>query len=669
MATSQRQISANQRNGKLSKGPTSVFGRERSKMNALKHGMASRQDTVPGENRRDFEERLDDWCDTLLPVGPVERRLVENAVSATWKLDRVTRVQTARVTTQIENAPQRDLDEIAGLGARLFHDCRQPTQLYGSGRFDHRGERTSWSGIADDPDHPARLVPLMEATAGGVDWLLTEWTALQEQLEPGKTWEGQDKLKCIRLLGCTPLDAANVKSVMQVFAASAILDGRGDDAYASLKGELDEAEYKFFVRGVHERWRPDVLDSSDPEGARRVLVSITERAIGELKAKAAVFEQNAERDAIRRTDCMAIDLSPDGERLRRYELGCTRALLRSLTELTKLRRAAERDARGRNSAVETRSGKDEGGRMKDEEMPDDPQTENLQSTTDTSYDPQTQNEQLITDNPYAPADLDASTPGDCAGLWDKVPNLDIEPNLGDGHLARQRPFLVAAAGESPAQDRRDEVPNLDIEPNLGDGHLAHREPVIPADAAGPASPNQRNEVPNLDIEPNLGVGQFARQQPLLVAEAEEALTPDQEDDASNLDIEPSLGDGHLARREPVIPADSAEPASPNLRNQLPNLPWEPPPPRFSPIKASEFHMAVMKDLRRHDAGAKAEGGFRRRDRRGRPRRDSTDHHDQGFCNPAALEIRKHSPLLASLSNARFTKLLDEVHREFEEELT
>ncbi len=624
MCASEAQITANQKNAARSTGARTERGRKISCMNALKHGMASRQDTVPGEDPLELERLLKDWFDTLVPTTPVECKLVRTAVMASWKVERAERATAARVHSHIENLAQQDRGEIAGLGARLFHDCRQPAQLYGSGCFDHRGERTSWSGIADDPDHPARLVRLLEATAGGVNWLLTEWTALRELLEPGKMWEGHDKLKCIRLLRCQPLDAASVKAVAQVFAACAILDGRGDDPYASLQGELDEAEYKVFVKRARRRWTADVLDCGDPEAARRVLVSITERAIGELKVKAAVFEQTAERDAVRRTDCMAIDLSPEGERIRRYELTCTRTLLRSLSELTRLRRAAERDARAGNSGVGTRWGKDEGGRMKDEEMPYDPQTENRRSPTDTSYDPQGENGQPTTDNPYGPADLDACASCDRADLCDKVPNLDIEPNMGDGHPARQQPLLTAEAAESPAEDQRDEVPNLDIEPNSGDGHPARHKPLLPTEAEESPAEDQPDEVPNLDIEPNSGDGHPARQQPLLPAGAEDSPAPDQPDEVPNLDIEPNLGDGQLAHPEPPSSAGAAEPASPNLRNEVPNLSWEPPPPRFSPTTASEFHTAVMKDLRRQEAGVKEDGGFLRRNRRGRRRRGSTN---------------------------------------------
>ena len=157
---------------------------------------------------------------------------------------------------------------------------------------------------------------------------------------------GPDKLKALRLMGYQPLDVLDVRLVLEIFLASAAIDGRGDDPFTSLKGELDDGEYNAFVKRVRERWT-DMLDGRDSEEARRVLVSIVEQAIGELTAKAAVFEQNAERDAVRRADILAFDDSPTGRQLRKYEESCHRTVLRSLSELSKFRRAARRAARGR----------------------------------------------------------------------------------------------------------------------------------------------------------------------------------------------------------------------------------------------------------------------------------------------------------------------------------
>ena len=56
---SERQLAANRRNAQRSTGPRTAKGREVSRMNALKHGILSRQVLVAGqhyqEDRKEFE--------------------------------------------------------------------------------------------------------------------------------------------------------------------------------------------------------------------------------------------------------------------------------------------------------------------------------------------------------------------------------------------------------------------------------------------------------------------------------------------------------------------------------------------------------------------------------------------------------------------------------------
>ncbi len=558
-------------------------------MNALKHGMASRQDVVPGEDARELDQRLDSWLATLLPKNPVERRLVEVAVKATWRVDRVMRVQAERAHEQFETAQQRDVESAAQLGERLFHDSRGPTELHGLGRYDHRGQRTSWSGIAPDPDDPTTLVLRIASTAAGVNWLLTEWRALGSLLEIGTAWQAPDKLKALRLMGYQPLDVLDVRLVLEIFLASAAIDGRGDDPFTSLKGELDDGEYNAFVKRVRERWT-DMLDGPDPEEARRVLVSIVERAIGELTAKAAVFEQNAERDAVRRADILAFDDSPTGRQLRKYEESCHRTVLRSLSELSKFRRAAER-AGSRPLSV-----------------PADIEDRQHTTTEDRIFDPpidghlfDTQHRGLRiaqdhlepTDNePDAPttADCDPTEPTQTAGyLFPEQPN--DEPNEGDGHPARQQPLTRAATADTTTPDAQ----NVDNEPNEADGHLARQQPLLKGDghlarqqrplrAETPeTTPDAQNHAQNLDNEPNEADGHLARQQPLLGATTAETA-PDAQNHSQNLDNEPNEADGHLARQQPLLEghlarqrrplrADDARDAS--TQNHAQNLDNEP----------------------------------------------------------------------------------------------
>src|SRR5690348_1809859 len=91
--TTVKQIAANRRNAQQSTGPTTPAGRERSKMNAWKHGLTASQITANEQEARDFEAFRDDWFEALAPVGAVEQQLVEEIAIYSWRLRRVPRLE------------------------------------------------------------------------------------------------------------------------------------------------------------------------------------------------------------------------------------------------------------------------------------------------------------------------------------------------------------------------------------------------------------------------------------------------------------------------------------------------------------------------------------------------------------------------------------------------
>ena len=60
-----------------------------------------------------------------------------------------------------------------------------------------------------------------------------------------------------------------------------------------------------------------------------------------MKVKAAEAQERAERDAVRRADCVSFDGSREAELLRRYAASNHRQFIRSLNEFVKIRRATE----------------------------------------------------------------------------------------------------------------------------------------------------------------------------------------------------------------------------------------------------------------------------------------------------------------------------------------
>ncbi len=156
MATSPERIEANKKNSARSTGPRSQSGKDRSKFNAVKHGMSAKTPVLPGEDAEAFRKRLDDWKEELKPRSKIEDYLLERAVQVSWQLDRVNRAQAARIAAAARSAAceqaTAEADEALVLGRRLIWDPRGPVPLYPQFEKSYGPTvRVSWSGKIEDP--------------------------------------------------------------------------------------------------------------------------------------------------------------------------------------------------------------------------------------------------------------------------------------------------------------------------------------------------------------------------------------------------------------------------------------------------------------------------------------------------------------------------------------
>jgi hypothetical protein len=350
---SENKMEANRRNAQKSTGPNSAAGKERSRFNALKHGMRANLLVLPGEDADAFAARVDAWTDDLKPRNEAEQYLVDLAARVSWQLDRVERAHVARLTANINNTvadaalgmnqPEEDNENALMLGARLFWDARGPINLYPHSRQDsyRPGPMVSFSGNVDDPDNPARIVLSLESTAKGVDWLLDRWAELRSILERGQAWQSPDKLKAIRLLGRQPLDALDDPKVSIVFLACHKIDPSGGEVFHEVWKELPD----FQIPLAKQRLVGRPLDSLEPRtgsAARQALFDIVDRAVGQLQLRAETHRQRAEANAKMMPAVLAFDDSNEGERLRRYEASCSRILFRTLDAFAKMRKAKDK---------------------------------------------------------------------------------------------------------------------------------------------------------------------------------------------------------------------------------------------------------------------------------------------------------------------------------------
>jgi hypothetical protein len=150
--TSFRQFEANRRNARKSTGPTTEEGKQRSRCNAVRHGLTA--ETVIGaledaEDYKAFEAAITADYDAQ---STVERELVLRLASALWRLRRATTIETGLFEIQTEH----------------LHGLKQPNKINRDSRevvyalFERAGS------VSFDPDlashggaHQAEEVPAM----------------------------------------------------------------------------------------------------------------------------------------------------------------------------------------------------------------------------------------------------------------------------------------------------------------------------------------------------------------------------------------------------------------------------------------------------------------------------------------------------------------------------
>jgi hypothetical protein len=88
-----KQIEANRRNALQSTGPKTAEGKTVVALNAIKHGLLSRELLLPGEDGTDLSELAENLRAQLAPVEALESLFVDRIIAAVWRLRRLIRVE------------------------------------------------------------------------------------------------------------------------------------------------------------------------------------------------------------------------------------------------------------------------------------------------------------------------------------------------------------------------------------------------------------------------------------------------------------------------------------------------------------------------------------------------------------------------------------------------
>jgi hypothetical protein len=138
MNTSPRQIAANQRNATRSTGPRTPQGKAVVALNALQHGLLSRETVIQGESEAELVDLGKRLRRQLAPMGELELLLVDRIVAATWRLRRAIALETMLFETERG-------DHSAYHGALAYKGDRDRLQLLS--RYELALERSLYKAL------------------------------------------------------------------------------------------------------------------------------------------------------------------------------------------------------------------------------------------------------------------------------------------------------------------------------------------------------------------------------------------------------------------------------------------------------------------------------------------------------------------------------------------
>jgi hypothetical protein len=175
MATSEARVIANRQNSLKSTGPKTQEGKDRSRANALKHGLCSTV-LVP-EDLELVRERANEWFYCLKPQNPHQAWIVDQVAVISIRIDRSTRME-------------RRYRDRAMLRAELVWDDDRMLEIESLG--SKLGRR------------PSEVSRQLRATPQGCDWLIERWANLARSAEMNGSWSADQTRLAFDLLGTSP---------------------------------------------------------------------------------------------------------------------------------------------------------------------------------------------------------------------------------------------------------------------------------------------------------------------------------------------------------------------------------------------------------------------------------------------------------------------------------
>lgn len=139
----------NKANAQHSTGPRTTSGKQRSKLNALRHGLTGQTVVLPTEDLAAYHHHAQSFLTDFQPKGAIETQLVQSLIDLSWRLNRAAAAETNLLTlgmtehaAQINTEHSEAHDALAlAMAFREHHRALANISMY-SQRYHRQFERT-----------------------------------------------------------------------------------------------------------------------------------------------------------------------------------------------------------------------------------------------------------------------------------------------------------------------------------------------------------------------------------------------------------------------------------------------------------------------------------------------------------------------------------------------
>src|SRR6266567_2445342 len=127
-ASSNNRAETNRENAKHSTGPRTEAGKQRSSLNALRHGLTGQTIVLPSDDLAAYERHCKGFHDQYQPKNPTEVQLTQTVADLSWRLNRATAIETNMLAlgiTEKSRSVDTENDQVHDALAMAKAFCKQ----------------------------------------------------------------------------------------------------------------------------------------------------------------------------------------------------------------------------------------------------------------------------------------------------------------------------------------------------------------------------------------------------------------------------------------------------------------------------------------------------------------------------------------------------------------